>query len=155
MNKKAGFTLTELMVVIAILALLAAFGIPNFMAWLPKHKLNSAADELVSTLQLSKLRAIREHTNVAVTFDFVNNTYLAFLDNGANPGNGIREADEIIIKTGRMPAGIDLQNTGLGALVQFNRRGFPDVSGNIAVSHTSGARVINLTLAGSVNIQYQ
>ena len=54
-----------------------------------------------------------------------------------------------------MPAGIDLQNTGLGALVQFNRRGFPDVSGNIAVSHTSGARVINLTLAGSVNIQYQ
>ena len=149
----AGFTFMELMVVLAVLAILSAIAIPNFIGWLPKYKLNSASDELLSTLQLSKLRAIRENANVAITFDFVNNTYLAFIDNGANAANGIREADESILKTGKMPAGIDLQDTGMGSLIQFNRRGFPDVSGNISVSHNSETRTINLTLAGSASIQ--
>ena len=55
----AGFTVTELMVVIAILAILAASGIPMVTSWLPNHRLNVAARDLFSNFQLAKLTAIK------------------------------------------------------------------------------------------------
>jgi len=155
MRNNSGFTLFELMVVVGIMAILASVAIPGFLGWLPKYRMRSAADEVLSTLQHAKLRAVRENDIVSVNFDFVNNTYLAFLDNGAgaNAGNGTQDAGEATVKNGRMPAGIDLQNSGLGPVVRFNRRGFPDASGNIVIANGPITRTVNLTLGGSSSIQ--
>ncbi len=143
------------MVVVAIMSILASMAIPGFLSWLPRYRMRSAADEVLSTLQQAKLRAIRENDIVSVAFDFVNDRYTAFVDNGAgaNAGNGTQEAGEATVKDGRMPAGIDLQNSGLGTVVQFNRRGFPDASGNIVVANGTVTRTINLTLGGSSSVQ--
>ena len=137
MRNDSGITLFELMVVVGIMAILASIAVPGFLGWLPKYRMRSAADEVLSTLQQAKLRAVRENDVVSVNLDFVNDTYLTFLDNGAgaNAGNGIQDAGEATVKNGRMPAGIDLQDSGLGIVVRFNRRGFPDASGNIVVTN--------------------
>jgi prepilin-type N-terminal cleavage/methylation domain-containing protein len=155
MRNDSGFTLFELMVVVGIMAILASVAIRGFLGWLPKYRMRSAADEVLSTLQHAKLRAVRENDIVSVNFDFVNNTYLAFLDNGAgaNAGKGTQDAGEATVKNGRMPPGIDLQNSGLGPVVRFNRRGFPDASGNIVIANGPITRTVNLTLGGSSSIQ--
>ena len=153
MRNNSGMTIIELMVVIGILAILAGIAIPGFIGWLPNHRLRSAADDVQSTLQNAKLRAIRENAIVRVNFDFGNDTYVAFIDNGANADNGIQEADEVMIKNGQMPAGIDLQDAGLGGAVRFTRRGFPDVSGDITIDNGNRTQTVNLTLGGSSSIQ--
>ena len=159
MRNNSGFTIHELMTVIAIIAIMASIAIPNLIGWLPNYRLRSAADELLSVMWLAKKRAVRENSIVSVTFDFANETYLVFVDNGAGAaaGNGVQDAGEITVKSGQMPANIDLENsTGpdpLGPLVRFDRRGFPDNSGDIEVSNGTIDQTISLTLGGAARIQ--
>jgi prepilin-type N-terminal cleavage/methylation domain-containing protein len=144
MRNESGLTLFELMVVLGIMAILASVAVPGFLGWLPKYRMRSAADDVLSTLQYAKLRAVRENDIVAVTLQPVNDSYQVSLDNGAGAQ----------VKSGRMPAGIDLQSTDFpGDVVRFTRRGFPFVGGNIVVANGTGTRTINLTLGGSASIQ--
>jgi len=83
MQKRSGFTLIELTVVIALLAILTAVGVPNFLSWLPKYRLKSAARDLYSNLHLAKMSAIRANKDCMIkyyknpdryTVDFLNKT---------------------------------------------------------------------------------
>jgi type II secretory pathway pseudopilin PulG len=58
----------ELLVVVAVLGILAAAAIPAFSAWLPGYKLKASAQDLYSSLQSTKLRAIRQNTVTGVSF---------------------------------------------------------------------------------------
>ena len=69
MRKNSGLTLTELMVGIAIMAVLASVIAPNFMGWLPNYRLKRAARDLYSNMQLAKLGAIRANSDWAIVFD--------------------------------------------------------------------------------------
>lgn len=156
MRNESGVTFYELVVVVGIMALLSSMAIPGFLSWLPKYKMSSAADEVLSTLQHAKLRAIRENDFVSVTFNTANDSYTAFLDNGAGggiAGNGQQDGVEVTVKNGQMPEGIGLLSTSFvdfgGDVVRFNSRGFPFAGGNIVVANGAGTRTISLTLGGS------
>ncbi|MBW2604471.1 MAG: prepilin-type N-terminal cleavage/methylation domain-containing protein [Deltaproteobacteria bacterium] len=68
MQKRSGFTLIELIVVIVLLAILAGVSVPNFLSWLPKYRLKSAARDLYSNLQLAKMSAIRANKDCRVKY---------------------------------------------------------------------------------------
>ena len=68
MQKKSGFTLIELAVVIVLLAILAGVGVPNFLSWLPKYRLKIAARDLYSNLQLAKMSAIKANKDCRVNY---------------------------------------------------------------------------------------
>jgi len=68
MKQKSGFTLVELLVVLAVLAIFFAIGVPNFMNWLPKYRLKSAARDLYSNMQLAKMTAVKSNTNCSITY---------------------------------------------------------------------------------------
>jgi type IV fimbrial biogenesis protein FimT len=68
MKKRSGFTLIELIVIIALLAILTAVGVPNYLSWLPKYRLKSAARDLYSNLQLAKMSAIKANMNCSVKY---------------------------------------------------------------------------------------
>ena len=53
----AGFTLTELLVVIGIISIIGAIGTPTFLTQLPDYRLNGAARTVSSTLQFAKMSA--------------------------------------------------------------------------------------------------
>ena len=68
MQKRSGFTLIELAVVIVLLAILAGVGIPNFLSWLPKYRLKIAARDLYSNLHLAKMSAIKANKDCRVNY---------------------------------------------------------------------------------------
>ncbi|MBN1625938.1 MAG: prepilin-type N-terminal cleavage/methylation domain-containing protein [Deltaproteobacteria bacterium] len=72
---RAGFTLIEMFVAMAILAIVAGFAIPAFSMWLPNYRLKSAAREVFSNMQLAKLEAVKTNSLCAVTVSTTGNTY--------------------------------------------------------------------------------
>jgi len=74
-NRQAGFTGTELLVAIGIIAILTAIAIPGFSNWLPNYYLKAATRDLYSNLQLARLIAAKQNAACAVIFD-----------SGATPG---------------------------------------------------------------------
>ena len=61
-----GFSLLELIVVLAILGHVAAIGTPNVVSWLARLRSRAAADEVVSTLQSARLQAIARNSRLQV-----------------------------------------------------------------------------------------
>jgi Tfp pilus assembly protein FimT len=68
MQKRSGFTLIQLTIVIALLAILTAVSVPNFLSWLPKYRLKSAARDLYSNLHLAKMSAIKANKKCRVNY---------------------------------------------------------------------------------------
>jgi len=63
LEKSPGFTVVELLVAVAIIALASAMAVPNFINWLPDYRLRSAAGDLFSNFQKAKLTAIKRNMN--------------------------------------------------------------------------------------------
>ncbi|MFP5344533.1 MAG: GspH/FimT family pseudopilin, partial [Gammaproteobacteria bacterium] len=68
-RKFKGFTLVELMVSVAVLAILLAIGIPAFQSTLDKRRLTGAAEQLYADLQFARSEAIRQNKRVTVYFN--------------------------------------------------------------------------------------
>ncbi|CBA15790.1 GspH/FimT family pseudopilin [Xanthomonas albilineans] len=64
--RQRGFTVVELMVTIAILAILMALAVPSFTALIRSNRLTSTANELVAALQLTRSEAVRLNGGVSL-----------------------------------------------------------------------------------------
>ncbi|WP_156775423.1 GspH/FimT family pseudopilin [Hydrogenophaga sp. RAC07] len=61
-----GFTLIELMVAIAILAILLAVGVPSFQSFIASSRLTTANNDFVGAMTLARSEAIRRGNRVTV-----------------------------------------------------------------------------------------
>ena len=62
----SGFTLVELMVTLAVAAILLTLAIPSFTSVINGNRLTTTANELVGSLQLARTEAIRRNARVQV-----------------------------------------------------------------------------------------
>ena len=67
LKENAGVTLIEMMVVVAIISALTAVAVPAYVAWNSKAKLRDATALVASNINLARVGAINQGTNVTVT----------------------------------------------------------------------------------------
>ena len=68
MRKDCGFTLIELIIVIAIIAVFAGIAVPNFLSYMPKSRLNGAARQVMGDLMAARMKAVKLNHRVKVFF---------------------------------------------------------------------------------------
>jgi prepilin-type N-terminal cleavage/methylation domain-containing protein len=86
MNRESGFTMVELMIVIAIASIMASVAVPSIIDLIPTYRLKGAADDIFSNMQLAKMGAIKENHKWAIIFDtsVSPGKYYVCSDDGAN-----------------------------------------------------------------------
>lgn len=132
-KSQSGFTLTELLIVIALMFIIAALGIPALMNLAHRTRVEGAAREATMFLQQARMNAAKNNVPVVVGFDF--GTYPAleaftdFDNNGLlSPDPLVTEAraTDFVIATYRLPGQVGYRGPGgdnLGAVTAFSTAG--------------------------------
>ncbi|MCI5113635.1 MAG: prepilin-type N-terminal cleavage/methylation domain-containing protein [Candidatus Electrothrix sp. AW1] len=113
-----GFSFVELMVVIALIGLLSAIGLPSLLRNLPEKRLKNAARSLYADLQKAKLLAVKENKNVTVTFDTATKQYSFIDDDGNTVAPTVSLADSGAVQYGCNATSTN--STGIGNITFTN-----------------------------------
>lgn len=143
MNRLAepGFTLVELMVVVAVLGILATIAVPSFQSLNQSQQVKNASFELFSSLRLARSEAIKRNGNVTLT-----------PVNAGDWGRGwaITSADGESLRTQTTLKGVSI--TGAPAGVVYTRTGRANVAASfqldVTAASTSNVRCLKIELSG-------
>ena len=125
LRSKQGFTLIEMLIVIAIIGILTSVAIPNFSRWKEKYEINGETKKVYFDLLLAHSTAISNNHNVLVTFNSIKHSYKV---------HGDKNSD------GQEDAGENIKNVKLENNMQFNFIvGVFDPDGNLVASAISFA----------------
>ena len=133
-----GFTLIELVLVLAIAAICFAIAMPDIVTFSSAYKLRAAAREVATDLQLTRLLAVKENKTFQVIF-------------GSNSYQVIRLSDGIVAKSRSFgPDYPDLNLTNVS--ITFDARG--SSNGNtVTVANTKGTKNVSVAPTGRVVIE--
>ena len=66
--REGGFTLIEIMIVVAIIGVVSAIAVPSYVQWNARYQLRQATSELQTNLLLARMSARNRNTPVTATF---------------------------------------------------------------------------------------
>ena len=69
MGKHNGFGLLELVIAIAVMAIIAAFALPSVLGWRENAELRAVTEDIRKTMKLARSRAVKDKETVVVDFD--------------------------------------------------------------------------------------
>ena len=85
-NRVVGFTLIELVVVVAIILLLVIVGYPAFVLWAGKARVTGVIQSAAARMQVARQEAIKTNRPVVVQPDFDNDEIVFFVNVDQDPG---------------------------------------------------------------------
>jgi type IV fimbrial biogenesis protein FimT len=83
-REDSGATLIELMVAVAIIAVLLAVATPNFSSWLQTAQIRTATEAIVGGLQLARSEAVRRNASMRFQFTTTVDASCALSTTGTN-----------------------------------------------------------------------
>lgn len=144
----AGFTLLELMVTVAILAIVAALAAPSFAAMFKTNRARSVASELMAALSLARSEAVRRGQAVTIcksrdgsscggSGTQWDNGWIVFVNENAQTEGSpaVRDSGELLLQARRnLPAGVTVRpNNNLANYLSYSRTGLASQRGSFAV----------------------
>ncbi|WP_226936202.1 GspH/FimT family protein [Janthinobacterium sp. GW458P] len=119
---RAGYTLLELLAVLAIAALLAAAALPSLQQLLARQQVRAAATDLFSAIELTRAQAMARGRRVLLMPAGDGGTdwrtgWLVFIDSNTNLV--FDDGDELLFRQGPLPAGITAQFAFSSATAPF------------------------------------
>jgi prepilin-type N-terminal cleavage/methylation domain-containing protein len=82
--RNAGFTLLELLIVLALMAIIAGLGIPNLFRMIARQKLITAARQASQSMQLARADAVKHSRVSGVAFLYASSEIVTFADTNNN-----------------------------------------------------------------------
>ena len=129
--RQQGFTIIELMITVALIAVLAAVGIPSFQTMVASNRVISSINEFHAGLRLARMEAVKRGDSVVMcstnNYSSCGGTWgdgwLIYQD--ADGDNSV-DADEIIRVGDPVHSGYSLTFSGGGNSITFLARGLTD-----------------------------
>ncbi len=161
MNQK-GFTVIEMAVIGAIVAVLAMIAIPNFQIWVGNQRLRNSVAQLEGDLQTARLTAINRNVPVTVLFNQAGSSYTVFIDDGSGGGTARNLAqdgtEQLLFPQRTLDAGVTFSAVNMTAnAVLFNGKGLrwrpiADPASVTLKSSQNKKYCITVTLVGDINV---
>jgi type IV fimbrial biogenesis protein FimT len=126
MPGQRGFTLIELMVALAVMAIVLGFAVPGFQSMVNSNRLAGASNELMASLQTARMEAIRRNRRVAICASANPNAgddatcagsgvhgWIIFVD--TNTDGDFDKVGDTLVRVASLPSNIEVSGTDLVA----------------------------------------
>jgi len=143
---KKGFTLIEMVLVIAIIGLLGALTVPLYQSFQVVTNRQSITSELVASLRRAKLKAIAADSDSSWGVAIGANQKITIFK-GADFQNRDQNFDEVA----DIPANVSIEST-ISQIIFSKESGIPDTSGPVTLRDATGqSQDLTITPQGTVD----
>ena len=159
MKTSKGFSLVELIIVMAIIGIVLAIASPSFYKYRQNTNLKEAARDLAGDISFWRQTSVAENVRYRIVFDQPSNSYTIQRESPANSGTYVDVSTKspasissaIIIMDGASAPSF----TGGVAYITIQPRGTMS-AGTVSLQHTSrlSTSTITTNLMGKVNVTY-
>ncbi|HET58672.1 MAG TPA: type II secretion system protein GspH [Deltaproteobacteria bacterium] len=135
-----GFTLVELMIVVALMGIMAAIAAPGFRDYMAQNRLNGAARLVMTDLMYARSQAATENANFTV--DFSGNSYSVMRTDDSDVRRSRNIQDEYF----------DVTMTSNQDFV-YRPNGTVTAAGTVTLTNSKGTKQVIVSMAGRVRIE--
>ena len=160
MKNQSGYTLTEILITLAMISIVTAIGVPSMSDFIKNDRLTTQINTLVGHLALARSQAVTLQLPVTVCASSDLTTcssndwatgWIVFVDSDAS--GGVSPGDELLRSQQALEGNSNLSST-VGSSVTFDDRGFaPGAAGSFSLCDDRGSahlKSITISITGRV-----